>query len=78
MKPADRVCGAQPSLAVGDAVGTTVEFKPCGSFAPLAKTVGCSPFDLLPSQGTNDTVDPENDFVLPPEKQNPKMRKRHE
>jgi ADP-ribosyl-[dinitrogen reductase] hydrolase len=63
---------AAPGLDAGDVVGTAVEFKPRGSFAPLAKTVGGGLFDLPPSQGTNDTVDPENDFVLPPGKTEPK------
>ncbi len=75
----DRARGALLGLAVGDAIGTTVEFKPCGSFAPLTDMVGGGPFDRPPGQWTNDTVDPENDFVLPPpKKKNPKMRKRHE
>ena len=51
----DRARGALLGLAVGDAVGTTVEFKPRGSFAPLTDMVGGGPFDLLPGQWTDDT-----------------------
>lgn len=42
-------------LAVGDAVGTTVEFKPRGTFTPVTDMVGAGPFDLLPGQWTDDT-----------------------
>ena len=51
----DRARGALLGLAVGDAIGTTVEFKPRGSFAPLTDMVGGGPFDLLPGQWTDDT-----------------------
>jgi hypothetical protein len=34
--------------------------------------VGGGPFDRPPGQWTNDTVDPENDFVLPSGKTEPK------
>jgi len=33
-------------LAVGDALGTTVEFKAPGTFAPVTDMVGGGPFDL--------------------------------
>jgi ADP-ribosyl-[dinitrogen reductase] hydrolase len=42
-------------LACGDAVGTTVEFKPRGSFAPVVDMVGGGPFHLKPGQWTDDT-----------------------
>jgi len=42
-------------LAAGDAVGTTLEFKPRGSFEPLTDMVGGGPFDLEPGQWTDDT-----------------------
>jgi ADP-ribosyl-[dinitrogen reductase] hydrolase len=42
-------------LACGDAVGTTVEFKPRGSFQPLTDMVGGGPFGLKPGQWTDDT-----------------------
>jgi ADP-ribosyl-[dinitrogen reductase] hydrolase len=51
----DRARGALLGLAVGDAIGTTVEFKPRGSFAPLKDMVGGGPFQLLPGQWTDDT-----------------------
>ena len=42
-------------LAAGDAVGTTVEFKPRGSFAPVTDMVGGGPFRLEAGQWTDDT-----------------------
>ncbi|MEO1491055.1 MAG: ADP-ribosylglycohydrolase family protein [Pseudomonadota bacterium] len=42
-------------LAVGDAIGTTVEFKPRGSFPPVTDMVGGGPFGLAPGQWTDDT-----------------------
>jgi ADP-ribosylglycohydrolase len=42
-------------LAVGDAVGTTLEFKPPGSFEPITDLVGGGPFRLKPGQWTDDT-----------------------
>jgi ADP-ribosyl-[dinitrogen reductase] hydrolase len=42
-------------LAVGDAVGTTLEFRPKGSFEPLHDMLGGGPFDLQPGQWTDDT-----------------------
>lgn len=51
----DRFRGCLVGLAVGDAVGTTVEFKPRGSFAPLKDMVGGGPFSLPPGAWTDDT-----------------------
>lgn len=51
----DRARGCLLGLAAGDAVGTTVEFKPRGSFRPLADMVGGGPFGLQPGQWTDDT-----------------------
>jgi len=51
----DRFRGALLGLAAGDAVGTTVEFKPRGSFPPVTDTVGGEPFDLNPGEWTDDT-----------------------
>jgi len=51
----DRLRGCLLGLAVGDAVGTAVEFKPRGSFAPLTDMVGGGPFGLRPGQWTDDT-----------------------
>ena len=42
-------------LAAGDAVGTTVEFSPRGSFAPVTSMTGGGPFNLQPGQWTDDT-----------------------
>ena len=51
----NRLRGCLLGLAVGDAVGTTVEFKPRGSFEPLTNMVGGGPFGLEPGQWTEDT-----------------------
>ncbi len=51
----ERYRGALLGLACGDAVGTTVEFKPRGSFQPLTDMVGGGPFNLKPGQWTDDT-----------------------
>jgi len=50
-----RYQGALLGLAAGDAVGTTVEFKPRGSFTPLTDMVGGGPFRLKAGQWTDDT-----------------------
>jgi len=50
-----RARGCLLGLAAGDAVGTTVEFKPRGSFKPLTDMVGGGPFGLKPGQWTDDT-----------------------
>jgi len=50
-----RARGCLLGLAAGDAVGTTVEFKPRGSFQPLEDMVGGGPFSLKPGQWTDDT-----------------------
>lgn len=42
-------------LAVGDAVGTTLEFERPGSFVPIEDMVGGGPFRLEPGQWTDDT-----------------------
>lgn len=51
----ERYRGALLGLACGDAVGTTVEFQPRGSFRPLTDMVGGGPFNLKPGQWTDDT-----------------------
>ena len=53
--PQDRARGALVGLAVGDALGTTLEFQPAGSFAPITDMVGGGPFGLQPGQWTDDT-----------------------
>lgn len=51
----DRFHGALVGLAVGDALGTTLEFKRPGSFRPIRDMVGGGPFSLQPGQWTDDT-----------------------
>src|SRR5262245_49793651 len=51
----ERFQGALLGLAVGDAVGTTLEFKAPGSFTPIDDMVGGGPFHLKPGQWTDDT-----------------------
>jgi ADP-ribosyl-[dinitrogen reductase] hydrolase len=51
----DRFRGCLLGLAAGDAVGTTVEFLPRGSFSPVTDMVGGGPFNLEPGQWTDDT-----------------------
>ncbi len=50
-----RYQGCLMGLAVGDAVGTTVEFKRPGSFPPVTDMVGGGPFGLNPGEWTDDT-----------------------
>jgi len=51
----DKAKGCLIGLAVGDAVGTTLEFRQRGTFEPITDMVGGGPFGLLPSQWTDDT-----------------------
>jgi ADP-ribosyl-[dinitrogen reductase] hydrolase len=51
----NRFRGCLLGLAVGDAVGTTVEFSPPGSFAPVTDMVGGGPFSLPAGAWTDDT-----------------------
>lgn len=51
----ERCAGSLVGLACGDAVGTTLEFRPRGSFTPLQDMVGGGPFGLSPGQWTDDT-----------------------
>ena len=55
MNPDERFRGCLLGLAIGDAVGTTVEFRPRGTFEPLTDMVGGGLFHLLPGQWTDDT-----------------------
>ncbi len=50
-----RFRGCLLGLAAGDALGTTLEFKPAGSFAPLTGITGGGPFGLAPGEWTDDT-----------------------
>ncbi len=51
----DRAMGALVGLACGDALGTTLEFKAPGTFAPIDDMLGGGPFGLRPGQWTDDT-----------------------
>lgn len=51
----DRAVGAMLGLAVGDAVGTTLEFCPRDSRPILTDMIGGGPFSLEPGQWTDDT-----------------------
>ena len=55
MELIERYRGALLGLATGDAVGTTLEFEPPGSFTPITDMVGGGPFNLQPGQWTDDT-----------------------
>ncbi|MCJ7662024.1 MAG: ADP-ribosylglycohydrolase family protein [Anaerolineales bacterium] len=55
MHQIERFRGCLLGLATGDALGTTLEFKPVGSFIPIEDMVGGGPFNLTPGQWTDDT-----------------------
>ena len=55
LSPSERYRGCLLGLAVGDALGTTLEFKAPGTFAPLTDMVGGGPFALRAGQWTDDT-----------------------
>ena len=55
MERIQRYRGCLLGLAVGDAVGTTLEFKPPGSFKPISDMAGGGPFKLKPGEWTDDT-----------------------
>jgi ADP-ribosylglycohydrolase len=52
---ADRYLGAVLGLAAGDALGTTLEFSPPGTFTPIGDMIGGGPFHLEPGEWTDDT-----------------------
>lgn len=51
----DRAVGALLGLAVGDAVGTTLEFAERDHYRPLTDMIGGGPFHLKAGQWTDDT-----------------------
>ena len=55
MEAIERYRGSLLGLAAGDALGTTLEFKPPGSFSPIEDIVGGGPFGLRPGEWTDDT-----------------------
>ena len=54
----DRFRGCLLGLAACDALGTTLEFKPPGTFRPIDGMTGGGPFNLEPGQWTDDTSRP--------------------
>lgn len=52
----DRAVGALLGLALGDALGTTLEFKARDAYESLTGIVGGGPFRLKPGQWTDDTA----------------------
>lgn len=55
MDQIDRYRGCLLGLAIGDAVGSTLEFKSPGTFKPITDMVGGGLFGLKPGQWTDDT-----------------------
>ncbi|TXN39178.1 ADP-ribosylglycohydrolase family protein [Methylobacterium sp. WL7] len=51
----DRACGALLGLAVGDALGATLEFEPRDVHPLHTEMLGGGPFNLKPGQWTDDT-----------------------
>lgn len=51
----DRYRGSMMGMAVGDALGASVEFMPPGTFPPLTDMVGGGPHNLMPGEWTDDT-----------------------
>lgn len=52
----DRAIGAMLGLAIGDALGTTLEFNSRDSYEPITGIVGGGPFHLQPGEWTDDTA----------------------
>ncbi|WP_301665208.1 ADP-ribosylglycohydrolase family protein [Methanoculleus frigidifontis] len=55
MNRSERYRGCLLGLAVGDALGTTLEFRPPGTFEPIDDMIGGGPFHLRPGEWTDDT-----------------------
>lgn len=55
MSSPSRHRGCLLGLAAGDSLGTTLEFRSPGTFAPIDDLVGGGPFRLEPGQWTDDT-----------------------
>lgn len=51
----DRYIGSMIGLAVGDAMGVAVEFRPPGTFEPVREMTGGGVFRLKPGEWTDDT-----------------------
>jgi len=52
----DRAIGALLGLAIGDAIGTTLEFRARDTYSPLTDMVGGGPFGLKAGEWTDDTA----------------------
>ncbi len=55
MQKLERYQGALLGLATGDAIGTSVEFKPRGTFTPVTDMTGGGAFRLKAGEWTDDT-----------------------
>jgi ADP-ribosyl-[dinitrogen reductase] hydrolase len=55
MEGVERYRGCLLGLAIGDAVGTALEFRQPGKFTPITDMIGGGPFGLKPGQWTDDT-----------------------
>ncbi|MEG3920234.1 ADP-ribosylglycohydrolase family protein [Microcoleus sp. T3_A4] len=55
MQQIERYRGSLLGLAVGDALGTTLEFHRPGTFTPINDMIGGGPFQLQPGEWTDDT-----------------------
>lgn len=55
MQRLERYRGSLLGLATADSVGTTLEFKAPGTFAPISDMQGGGPFRLRPGEWTDDT-----------------------
>jgi ADP-ribosylglycohydrolase len=55
MEGLGRYRGSLLGLAVGDALGTTLEFSAPGTFTPIDDMIGGGPFGLKPGEWTDDT-----------------------
>ena len=55
METLDRMRGTLLGLAVGDALGAAIEFRPPGSFEPVIGYRGGGPHGLAPGEWTDDT-----------------------
>ena len=55
MELKDRYHGCLLGLAVGDALGSSLEFNSPGSFYPISDMIGGGPFNLNPGEWTDDT-----------------------
>ena len=51
----NRVIGSLVGLAIGDALGTTIEFSPRDTYSHVTDIVGGGPFNLNPGEWTDDT-----------------------